>query len=122
MPSVIGPCTRSWGTVGGTTCPTNGCTVKLAQDMLSAQSVIANSGYTLGYIPQDDPAHQVVSIRDNPGWRRPVGQPRKSWLGQIDQTCCEELEMGLVPAWRLATGDPHGWKQRLDAAVRSCRR
>ncbi|XP_069972047.1 uncharacterized protein [Penaeus vannamei] len=47
--------------------------------------------------PQDDPAHQVVSVRDNPGWRRPVGRPRKSWLGLIEQTCREELEMGLVP-------------------------
>ena len=31
-------------------CPTNGCTVRLAQDLLSAQSVIANSGYTATWL------------------------------------------------------------------------
>ena len=76
----------------------------------------------LARFPQDDPAHQVVSIRDNPGWRRPVGRPRKSWLGQIDQTCREELEMGRVPAWRLAMRDPRRWKRRVDAAMRPRRR
>ncbi|XP_069987678.1 uncharacterized protein [Penaeus vannamei] len=40
----------------------------------------------LARFPQDDPAHQVVTGRESPGWRRPVGQPRNSWLGQIDQT------------------------------------
>ena len=76
----------------------------------------------LARFPQDDPAHQVVSVRDNPGWRRPVGRPRKSWLGQIDQTCREELEMGRVPAWRLAMRDPLRWKRRVDAAMRPRRR
>ncbi|XP_069992369.1 uncharacterized protein [Penaeus vannamei] len=52
----------------------------------------------LARFPQDNPAHQVISVRDNPGWRRPVVRPRKSWLGLIDQTCREELEMGRVPA------------------------
>ncbi|XP_069970674.1 uncharacterized protein [Penaeus vannamei] len=47
----------------------------------------------LARFPQDDPAHQVISVRDTPGWRRPVGRPRRSWLGQINQTCREELEM-----------------------------
>ncbi|XP_069980130.1 uncharacterized protein [Penaeus vannamei] len=27
---------------------------------------------------KDDLAHQVVSVRDNPGWTKPVGRPRKS--------------------------------------------
>ena len=76
----------------------------------------------LARFPQDDPAHQAVSVRDNPGWRRPVGRPRKSWLGQIDQTCREELEMGRVPAWRLAMRDPKRWKQKVDAAMRPRRR
>ena len=32
-------------------CPTNGCTVRLAaQDLLSAQSVIANSGYMVTWL------------------------------------------------------------------------
>ncbi|XP_069970519.1 uncharacterized protein [Penaeus vannamei] len=67
----------------------------------------------LAHFPQDDPAHQVVSVRDNPGWRRPVGQPRKSWLGQIDQTCREERKISRVPAWRLAMRDPRDWKRRM---------
>ncbi|XP_069995970.1 uncharacterized protein [Penaeus vannamei] len=58
--------------------------------------------------PQDDPAHQVVSVRDNPGWRR----PRKLWIGQIDQTCREEHEMGRVPAWRLTMRNPRRWKKK----------
>ncbi|XP_037781128.1 uncharacterized protein LOC119577631 [Penaeus monodon] len=56
---------------------------------------------------QDDPAHQVISVQDKPGWRRPVGRPRKVWLGQIDKTCYEELEMDLALACRLAMRDPH---------------
>ena len=76
----------------------------------------------LARLPVDDPAHQVVSLRDNPGWRRPVGRPRRSWLGQLDETCREELEMGRVPAWRLASRDPRGWKRRVDAAMRPRRR
>ncbi|XP_069994137.1 uncharacterized protein [Penaeus vannamei] len=27
--------------------------------------------------PQDNPAHRVISARDNPGWRRSVGRPRR---------------------------------------------
>ena len=76
----------------------------------------------LARFPVEDPAHRVVSARDNPGWRRPVGRPRKSWLGQIDQTCREEVEMGRVPAWRLAMRDPRRWKRKVDAAMRPHRR
>lgn len=45
------------------------------------------------------------------------GRPKKSWLGQIDQSCREELEMGQGPVWQLATRDPHGWKHRVDAVL-----
>lgn len=38
--------------------------------------------------PQDDPAHQVASVRNNFGWR-----PRKPWLRQINQICREAVEM-----------------------------
>ncbi|XP_069972956.1 uncharacterized protein [Penaeus vannamei] len=41
----LGPCAGSWGTVGGTMCLINGCILRLAQDLLPAQSGIANSGY-----------------------------------------------------------------------------
>ena len=72
----------------------------------------------LARLPEVDPAHRVVSTRDNPGWRRLVGRPRKSWLGQIDQTCQKEVEMGRAPAWRLARRNPRRWKQKVDAAMR----
>lgn len=52
--------------------------------------------------PMNNPAHQVISSCYKPWWRRPTRWPRKSWLGQIDQTCHEELEMGWGPVWRLA--------------------
>ena len=72
----------------------------------------------LARLPEDDPAHRVVSTRDDPRWRRPVGRPRRSWLGQIEQTCQEEVEMGRAPAWRLAKRNPRRWKQKVDAAMR----
>lgn len=46
IPFVIGPYARSRGTVGGTTCPTNSSTMRLAKNLLLAQSVTANSCYT----------------------------------------------------------------------------
>ncbi|XP_069987684.1 uncharacterized protein [Penaeus vannamei] len=55
----------------------------------------------LACFPMDDPAHQVVSFRHNPAWRRPMGRLGKSWLEQLDQICSEKiLEMGQGPAWR----------------------
>ncbi len=38
-------------------------------------------------LPDVDPAHKVLSVRDNPGWRRPMGRPRNSWLGKVDRSC-----------------------------------
>ncbi|XP_069978500.1 uncharacterized protein [Penaeus vannamei] len=64
----------------------------------------------LAHFPVDDPAHQVVSVRHSPAWRRPMERPRKSWLRQLNQTCREELEMGRGLTWRLAMRDPRGWK------------
>lgn len=58
----------------------------------------------LARLPEVDPAHQVVSTRDDPRWRRPVGRPCKSWLGQIDQTCHDEVEMGRPPPGGLPRG------------------
>ncbi len=36
-------------------------------------------------LPDVDPAHRVLSVRDNPGWRRPWGYPRNSLLGKVDR-------------------------------------
>ena len=35
--------------------------------------------------PDVDPAHQILSARESREWRRPIGQPRASWLQQGDQ-------------------------------------
>ena len=45
--------------------------------------------------PEADPACRVVSIRDNPTWRRP-------WLPQVDASCWELLGVGREPAWQRA--------------------
>ncbi len=59
--------------------------------------------------PEADPAHQVVSVRDNPEWRRPRGRPRNSWLEQVDRLCQEILGMGRGLAW----SDPLVWCHRV---------
>ena len=68
--------------------------------------------------PEADPAHRVVSVRDNPAWRRPRGRPHSSWLGQVAVSCREVLGMGRDPAWRLARGDPREWRRRVGEATR----
>ncbi len=65
-----------------------------------------------------DPAHRVLSVRDNPGWRRPKGRPRKSWLGRVDRSCWELLGMGRMVAWGLARRDRPGWQRRVSDATR----
>ncbi|XP_045129087.1 uncharacterized protein LOC123514896 [Portunus trituberculatus] len=36
-------------------------------------------GHVAHYL-EADPAYQVVSKRDNPAWKRPMGRPQNSWL------------------------------------------
>ena len=69
-------------------------------------------------LPDIDPAHRVLSVRDNPVWRRPRGRPRNSWLGKVDGSCRELLGMGKVAAWGLARGDRPGWRRRVSEATR----
>ncbi len=63
-----------------------------------------------------DPAHQVVSVRDNSEWRRPRGHPCSSWLQQVDSSSWEVLRMWRGPALRLARRDHWlgvvGWARR----------
>lgn len=68
--------------------------------------------------PEVDPAHRVVSVRDNPVWRRPRGRPQLSWLEQVDESCGELLRMGRGPAWRLARRNPRVWRRRVGDATR----
>ena len=44
-------------------------------------------------LPDDDPAHMVISERDDPEWARPRGRPRGTWLRQLNRICLETLEM-----------------------------
>ena len=69
-------------------------------------------------LPAVNPAHCVVSIRDNHEWRRPVGRPQISWLEQVDRSCDEVLGMGRGPAWRLARRNPRDWRRRVGEAMR----
>ncbi len=62
-------------------------------------------GHMMRY-PEADPAHRVVSVRDNPEWRRPRERPRNSWLEQVNRSCQEILGVRRGPAWRLAQRVP----------------
>ncbi len=55
-------------------------------------------------LPDVDPAHRVLSVRDNPEWRRPTGRPRNSWLGKINRSCWDRLRMDRAAAWEFARG------------------
>ena len=51
-----------------------------------------------------DPAHQILSGRKPREWR-PMGQPRASWLQQVDQHL-KELGMGQASAWGMFSRRP----------------
>ncbi len=63
------------------------------------------------YGPDVDPAHRVVSVRDNPVWRGPSGRPQLLWLEQVDESCQELLRMGKgdLPGGTLGFGVV-GWE------------
>lgn len=42
-------------------------------------------------------AHQEVSVRDNPKWRRPSGRPKSLCIEQVDRTAMRHL--GLKGPW-----------------------
>ena len=68
--------------------------------------------------PEADPACRVISVRDDPTWRRPRGRPRNSWLRQVDASCWELFGTGREPARRLARRDPQEWRHRVGEATR----
>lgn len=109
MPSIVGPFVRSWGMIGEIMCPTN------------VHREIGLRPVSCSIHPRRIPPTWFVSIRDNPGWRRSLGRPRKSRLGQIDQACWSEVRMGRPPALRVAKRDPRGWKRGGSAAKRPSR-
>jgi len=53
--------------------------------------------------PDADPAHQILLAREPREWRRKMGQPRASWLQQVDRHL---KEMGMGQAGRPGDMEP----------------
>ena len=66
--------------------------------------------------PVDDPAHQILSVREPCEWRRPMGHPRASWLQQVDQHL-EELGLGQASAWGMSRRRLLEYRRKVDAAT-----
>lgn len=66
--------------------------MKLSQGLLPTYSMNISSSY-MAHLPDIEPAHKVVSVQGNSDLRGPRGRPLNSWLGQVDRTCQEGLEM-----------------------------
>lgn len=58
------------------------------------------------HYPEADPAHWVVSVRDDLEWRRPKECSQSPWLEQVDRSCQEALRMGRGLAWRRPEESP----------------
>ncbi len=69
-------------------------------------------------LPDVDPAHRVLSVRDNPEWRRLRERPRNSWLGKNDRSCWDRLGMDRAAAWEFARGNRLGWRRLVSEATR----
>jgi len=51
----------------------------------------------VAHFPDADAAHKILSAREPREWRRPIEQPRASWLQQVDQNL-KEMGMGKASA------------------------
>ena len=71
----------------------------------------------VAHFPDADPAHQILSARESPEWRRPMGRLRASWLQQIDQHL-KEMGMDQVSAWGMTRRRPMEYQRKVDAATR----
>ena len=63
-----------------------------------------------------DPAHQILSARESREWRRPMAQPRASWLQHVDQHL-KEIGMGQASDWWMARRRPLESWQKVDAVT-----
>ncbi len=68
-------------------------------------------------VPDTDPAHQILSVRESREWRRPMSRPRASWLQQVDRHL-KEMGMGQTSAWGMARWRPLEYRRKVDAAPR----
>ena len=68
--------------------------------------------------PDADPSHQIPSARESCEWRRPMGQPRASWLQQVDRHL-KEIGIAQASAWGMARRRPLEYRRKVDTATRS---
>ena len=67
--------------------------------------------------PDTDPAHQILSLRESPEWRRPMGRRCASWLQQVDRHL-KEMGTGQASAWGMARRRPLEYRWKVDTATR----
>ncbi len=119
MPWVISVFAESWGTTGLTV---SNRRLLRETDSRPITCIVCERQLRLyghvAHYPEVDPAHQVISVRGNPVWRRPRGRPQLSLLEQVDESCQELLRVGRGPAWRLARRNPRVWRRRVGGATR----
>ena len=64
--------------------------------------------------PDDDPAYQILSVREPHEWRRPTDRPRASWLQQVDRHL-KMMGLGQAPAWGMARQKPLEYRRKVYA-------
>ena len=69
--------------------------------------------------PDNDPAAQILSSYEPVQWNRSRGRPCATWLNQVDR-CFQEVGIGRVAAWRMASRRPEEYRRKVDAATRRC--
>ena len=71
----------------------------------------------VAHFPDADPAHKILSAREAHEWRRPIDQPRASWLKQVDHHL-KEMGMGQASAGGMARRRLLEYWRKVDAATR----
>ena len=71
----------------------------------------------VAHFPDADPAHKILSAREPRECRRPMSQPRASWLQQVEQHL-KEMGMGQASAWGMARRRLLEYQRKVDAATR----
>ena len=71
----------------------------------------------VAHFPDADPAHQILSLREPPEWKRPMNPLCASWLQQVDQHLME-MGMGHAFAWGMVRRRPLEYLRKVDAMTR----
>lgn len=67
-----------------------------------------------GTYPETDPAHVVVSVRDDLEWTRPKKCSQSPWLELVDRSYQKVLRMGRGCACRLDQKNPQVQLHRVN--------